>query len=421
MITLPTAVTSTTTPGTSILSSESSLDSRTGDDALSDTKNMPSGFVKLLGDRLLSLGHPRVTSGRAGDTADATSPGGKSALNELLARLDAPETLSALLQPAMGDSGKKDHAVSDEQPVPLAALSQSEVQALYAMLPSSVPPPASAAAGRQVPEAAADSGDKPLTLSALITAFGKTSAEKGDPGGSASAKESDGMPLAKSMEKPDGESKTAPAPALQSGNPAFQQMINSASKDADKQDPTPAQNAVLTHSGLTSAATALTPATASSVSAPSTPLLNAQLGSPEWQQALGQQILMFSRNGLQTAELRLHPQDLGSIQISLKLDNDQAQLSLVSNLSQVRDALEAAIPQLRASLAESGINLGQSDVSSDAFQQGKSFHGQQEQQRNRHETPFSLANDNDGDATPMAVPASLQARASGTNAVDIFA
>ncbi|MCK8269148.1 flagellar hook-length control protein FliK, partial [Erwinia amylovora] len=87
------------------------------------------------------------------------------------------------------------------------------------------PPPASAAAGRQVPEAAADSGEKPLTLSALITAFGKTSAEQGDPGGSASAKDSDGMPLAKSMEKPDGESKTSPAPTLQSGNPAFQQMI----------------------------------------------------------------------------------------------------------------------------------------------------------------------------------------------------
>lgn len=79
------------------------------------------------------------------------------------------------------------------------------------------------------------------------------------------------------------------------------------------------------------------------------------------------------------------------------------------------------MPQLRASLAESGINLGQSNVSSDAFQQGQSFTGQQEQQRNNNGSPFSLANENDSDVTPIAVPAALQARAAGSNAVDIFA
>ncbi|AUX72419.1 flagellar hook-length control protein FliK [Erwinia pyrifoliae] len=419
MITLPTAVTSTSPApqGASSMSSENTLDGRAGDDALSGAENMPKGFVTLLGARLLSLGHSRAASGRAGETANGAAPTGKSAVNPLLANLDNPETLSALLQPATGDSAKKDDAPGDKQPVPLAALSESDVQALqalYAMLPNNVTPPASAATGLDKTDAAPDAGDKQSALGALITAFGKAS-------DSALAKDSDGLPLAKSAGKPDGETRTALNPALPSGNPAFQQMMHNANRDADKQDSVPVQNAMLTPVGLTSAATAFTPTTTSVVSAPSTPLLNAQLGSPEWQQALGQQILMFSRDGLQTAELRLHPQDLGSIQISLKLDNDQAQISLVSNHSQVRDALEAAIPQLRTSLAESGINLGQSNVSSDAFQQGKSFHGQQEQQRDHHETPFSLGNDNDDDATPIAVPASLQARIIGTNAVDTFA
>ncbi|ADP12289.1 Flagellar hook-length control protein [Erwinia sp. Ejp617] len=426
MITLPTAVTSTSPApqGASSMSSENTLGGRAGDDALSGAENMPKGFITLLGERLLSLGHSRAASGRASETANGAAPTGKSAVNPLLANLDNPETLSALLQPATGDSAKKDDAAGDKQPVPLAALSESDVQALqalYAMLPNNVTPPASAATGLDKTDAAPDAGDKQSALGALITAFGKASAEKGDVSDSASAKDSDGLPMAKSTGKPDGETRTALNPALPSGNPAFQQMMHNANRDEGKQDSAPAQNAMLTPVGLTSAATAFTPTTTSVVSAPSTPLLNAQLGSPEWQQALGQQILMFSRDGLQTAELRLHPQDLGSIQISLKLDNDQAQISLVSNHSQVRDALEAAIPQLRTSLAESGINLGQSNVSSDAFQQGKSFHGQQEQQRNHHETPFSLGNDNDGDATPIAVPASLQARISGTNAVDTFA
>ena len=91
-----------------------------------------------------------------------------------------------------------------------------------------------------------------------------------------------------------------------------------------------------------------------------TPVLNAQLGSSEWQQALSQQILMFNRSGQHSAELRLHPQDLGSLQISLRIDDNQAQLHMASGHSQVRAALEAALPQLRTALADSGIQLGQS-------------------------------------------------------------
>ena len=66
------------------------------------------------------------------------------------------------------------------------------------------------------------------------------------------------------------------------------------------------------------------------VTAPPAPQLNAQLGSPEWQQALNQQVLMFHRNGQQSAELHLHPQELGALQITLKLDDQQAQLHIAS-------------------------------------------------------------------------------------------
>ncbi len=100
--------------------------------------------------------------------------------------------------------------------------------------------------------------------------------------------------------------------------------------------------------------------------APAAALISAQLGSDEWQQAIGQQVVMFSRNGQQNAELRLHPAELGAVQISLQVDNNQAQIHLSSGHSQVRAALEAALPHLRTALAESGINLGQSSVGSDA-------------------------------------------------------
>ncbi|WP_291968314.1 flagellar hook-length control protein FliK [Candidatus Symbiopectobacterium sp.] len=93
--------------------------------------------------------------------------------------------------------------------------------------------------------------------------------------------------------------------------------------------------------------------------------LNALLGTTQWQDSLGQQIIMLSRNGQQSVQLRLHPEELGTLHISLRLDDNQAQIHLASANSQVRSALEAALPHLRTAMAESGINLGQSSVASD--------------------------------------------------------
>ncbi|GBU12853.1 flagellar hook-length control protein [Enterobacterales bacterium] len=171
-----------------------------------------------------------------------------------------------------------------------------------------------------------------------------------------------------------------------------------------------------------------TPTTTSLVTTPSVPQLNAQLGSPEWQQQLGQQVMMFNRQGQQTAELRLHPQDLGSIQISMKIEDGQAQMHFVSGHSGVRAALEAAMPQLRTSLADSGINLSQSHVSSDT--------SQWQQQGSQQSDPQSQSGSSQGNAASWAafngtgsvsasdalpVPASLQQLANGKNGVDIFA
>jgi flagellar hook-length control protein FliK len=74
------------------------------------------------------------------------------------------------------------------------------------------------------------------------------------------------------------------------------------------------------------------------------PVLSQPLGTHEWQQSLSQHITLFTKQGQQTAELRLHPEDLGQVQISLKLDDNQAQLQMVSAHSHVRAALEAALP-----------------------------------------------------------------------------
>lgn len=95
-------------------------------------------------------------------------------------------------------------------------------------------------------------------------------------------------------------------------------------------------------------------------------ILAASVGTTEWQQNLGQQLACFTREGIHHAELRLHPEDLGSLHISLRINNDQVQLHFAAADHQVRAALETAMPHLRNSLAESGISLGQTNVAADS-------------------------------------------------------
>lgn len=129
---------------------------------------------------------------------------------------------------------------------------------------------------------------------------------------------------------------------------------------------------------------------ASATPVPASALISAQLGSDEWQQAIGQQVVMFSRNGQQSAELRLHPDNLGSLQITLQVDNNQAQIHLASGHSSVRAALEAALPHLRTALADSGITLGQSSVGSETTPNWGGNDGSANSQTSGQRT-FSLA------------------------------
>lgn len=405
-------------------------DALTGD----GTGALPEGFVTLLGNRLLALAQTGAENGKAAIKAapadEKATPGGE--LGALLSSLEQPGTLSALLQPENAKGTVK--SADDKEKQPLEALSDSDkqtLQALFAMLPQAAP---IVPVTQQVTQATSSdlsvlsgggkSGGNNALLSALL---GKASAsgETDDDGVT-----TPGTLLTSAGASTSGtttaSSAAAGAMGLQAGSSnsnaqqldaSFQQMLGGALKESIKD-----QNDNSAAVTLTSASSvAMAPTASATTSTPMTPQLNSQLGSPEWQQALSQQVLMFSRNGQQHAELRLHPEDLGSIQISLKIDNDQAQMSMVSGHSQVRAALEAAIPQLRTALAESGINLGQSDVSGETLPQNQGFTGQQENRRDAQSGMFSLGQDDEHEITPIAVPAALQVRANGSGSVDIFA
>jgi flagellar hook-length control protein FliK len=427
MITLPTMVTQT--------SKVSDADSAVASDNLLGTDALPQGFITELGNRLLTLAQQQGVNTQSTDlTAEVDEKGvTKASLSALLQALDKPEALNALLQPENTKATLK--SADDKDKSEASSLSASDlqnVQALFAMLPVAV----EARNSQSAVSASTDktSADAETTLNGSLLSRTLQNAVKDE-----QEAQSDSTPHKKSSDVLSGVSRdvsttTASSSAAAASTTAsssnsnsalsldesFKQVLSTLSKPEEQRNTQSDTVTALTSAPVSSSST-LTNSTATTSTTPSTPMLNAQLGSNEWQQALSQQIVMFSRNGQQNAELRLHPEDLGAIQINLTLDKDQAQLSMVSSHSQVRAALEAALPQLRTALAESGINLGQSNVSSDAFAQSQNYQGQQEGRRDGQHGSFTLSQDSENEITPIAVPAALQARATGNGAVDIFA
>lgn len=94
-----------------------------------------------------------------------------------------------------------------------------------------------------------------------------------------------------------------------------------------------------------------------------------QVGSPSWDEAVGQKVSWMVAGGQQSATLTLNPPDLGPMQVVLSVSNQHASATFTSHQPEVRAALENAIPKLREMLEQSGIQLGDCNVNSQNKQQ----------------------------------------------------
>lgn len=93
--------------------------------------------------------------------------------------------------------------------------------------------------------------------------------------------------------------------------------------------------------------------------------VNLPVNHPQWSQDLGSKVTWLLGQGIQDAKLQLHPQHLGPVQVHISLNDNHAAVNFVAHHADTRDALQAALPQLRDMLQQSGIQLGQAQVSAD--------------------------------------------------------
>ncbi len=85
--------------------------------------------------------------------------------------------------------------------------------------------------------------------------------------------------------------------------------------------------------------------------------LRAPVGSNEFAPALGSQLSVMVRDGIEHAQLKLNPAEMGPIEVRISLDGTQAQVDFSAAHAATRQALQDAVPALAGALRENGLTL----------------------------------------------------------------
>lgn len=133
---------------------------------------------------------------------------------------------------------------------------------------------------------------------------------------------------------------------------------------------------------------------AGNASSASVPLLDVQptLNNPAWAKVMTSRVSWMAKQGVHQAELRMNPANLGPVEVRLTVQNEQASVTFLAANATTREALEQALPRLRESLSENGLQLTDAEVNDQASDES---HKNQEEQKLVMETQVGvLVDDN---------------------------
>ena len=105
---------------------------------------------------------------------------------------------------------------------------------------------------------------------------------------------------------------------------------------------------------------------AGSVDAPAAPVsvdVPTPVTSPEFNEALGVQVSVLARDGVQHAQLHLNPAEMGPISVQIALDGTKAQVDFGADSLATRQIIESGLPELASALRDAGFTLAGGGVS----------------------------------------------------------
>ncbi|NQZ08798.1 MAG: flagellar hook-length control protein FliK [Algicola sp.] len=115
----------------------------------------------------------------------------------------------------------------------------------------------------------------------------------------------------------------------------------------------------------------LNPATATKAAEKATEQLSQALNTtkPDFSANMKERLVIMMNKGVQTANIRLDPAELGQMQIKMSIENDVTSVSIVVQNSQAKELLEQTLPKLKEMLAEQGIEMDEGSVEQESREQ----------------------------------------------------
>lgn len=264
--------------------------------------------------------------------------------------------------PATSDSATAEASVPAAT-VPPPADPAAEMLALVGSIQLAIQPPAAKAAPELPARASVKADGKNLAAGALLAA--------GQGSGKAAATviaQADSGDFADSLGQAQGKAAATAGASVPNGKAEPGKLAIDAQLAATAKAGNAVSDAIIKEApaDLSRLAAQLQPGAlqlaAAAVAVP-TDKLTGRVGTPAWDQQLGQKVVWMAAGGDQSATLTLNPPDLGPVQVVLTVTNDQADAAFMSAQPEVRQALEAAMPRLREMMSEAGIAFGSATVS----------------------------------------------------------
>jgi flagellar hook-length control protein FliK len=135
--------------------------------------------------------------------------------------------------------------------------------------------------------------------------------------------------------------------------------------------------------------------------------------SPEFNEALGVQVSVLARDGVQEAQLHLNPAEMGPISVQIALDGTKAQVDFGADSLATRQIIESGLPELASALRDAGFTLAGGGVSQ---------HSQQRQDERDGSSPGgSHASRRIGGVAEAAAPARRATVKMSQGGVDLYA
>jgi len=152
---------------------------------------------------------------------------------------------------------------------------------------------------------------------------------------------------------------------------ALQALTSSSSSSSNSKDDSDPLEAL---KNLAASAMAQTPSSTVATTTPAAHVLTMQssVGTPAFGQELSQQVTWLGGQDVKEARIRLHPEDLGELDVKVSVKQDHVDVAFIAQHPQAVHAVQQTLGQLDSMLAHHGLSLGQAMVGQGNSGQGSS-------------------------------------------------